>query len=204
MKLATPEAFADDPKTVHAFYNARRRQLLTAGPNTAHFALATLGRALAAAGGRLSLVTQNVDDLHERSGSISVLHMHGALRRARCTHCDHAWACDEDLSTKTICPACAHSGGARPDVVWFGEMPMFLDEIADALATAELFVAIGTSGAVYPAAGFVAEAAARGIATLELNLARSDVAGCFAAGRYGPAGVVVPAWVQEIEAALAD
>lgn len=201
MKLATPEAFAADPETVHDFYNLRRRNLVAARPNAAHAALARLGQGLAARGGDLFLCTQNIDDLHEQAGSSPVHHMHGELLMARCTACGVASAWREDLGLGSICPACSRAGGMRPDVVWFGEMPMGLETIADALSAADLFVAIGTSGAVYPAAGFVAEARALGLRTVELNLAPSDNADAFDATRYGPASTVVPAFVDDI---LAD
>ncbi len=198
MKLATPEAFARDPKTVLAFYDLRRSNLRSAEPNPAHFALARLEQALASEGGRLTLVTQNIDDLHERAGSRAVIHMHGELLKARCQRCDavHLWP--DDLPPSAACPDCDHRGGLRPHVVWFGEAPFHMDAIDRALGLADLFAAIGTSGAVYPAAGFVAEARARRIRTCEINLEAADNAGLFDDQRYGPAGTTVPAWVDEI------
>jgi NAD-dependent protein deacetylase/lipoamidase len=197
MKLATPEAFARDPETVLAFYDSRRRNLMNAKPNAAHFALARLERALAADGGSLTIVTQNIDDLHERAGSKTVIHMHGELLKARCLHCDSVRLWPDDLSPAHVCPDCGRKGGLRPHVVWFGEMPLCLDDIDRALRKADLFVAIGTSGAVYPAAGFVAEARAYGVPTCELNLEAADNADCFDEARYGPASEIVPAWVEE-------
>jgi NAD-dependent deacetylase len=198
MELATPEAFARDPLEVHAFYNARRRNLIAANPNAAHFALARLETALAERGGELTVVTQNVDDLHERAGSKRVIHMHGELLKARCGACEaiHPWR--EDLGLRDRCPACAGIGVLRPHAVWFGEMPLEMDEIYAALRKADLFVAIGTSGSVYPAAGFVSEARALGIRACEINLEPSDSARRFDERRYGPASDVVPAWVDEI------
>ena len=193
--LATPEGFARDPALVQAFYNARRADARKAEPNAAHGALARLDRA-----GGLTLVTQNVDDLHERAGSARVLHMHGRVDRALCGACGHRWPAPAEMRAAEPCPTCT-APEARPDVVWFGEMPRHMEEIGEALARADLFVAIGTSGSVYPAAGFVAEAAAAGAETLEMNLAPSDVAGAFDAGRYGPASIMVPAWVDEVLAA---
>jgi NAD-dependent deacetylase len=190
MELATPEAFARDPERVHAFYNLRRRNLLGAKPNAAHAALARL-----AAGAEVFVCTQNIDDLHEQAGSPSVHHMHGELLKARCGWCGRREECRGDLSVETVCEGCWQSGAMRPDVVWFGEMPVGLDQIDAALAGADLFVAIGTSGAVYPAAGYVAEARARGIRTVELNLAPSDKAHVFDEARYGQATEVVPAFV---------
>jgi NAD-dependent deacetylase len=197
MELATPQAFARDPKRVLAFYDARRRNLLEAKPNAAHVALARLERELAGRGGELTLVTQNIDDLHERAGSKRVLHMHGELLKARCQNCDAVPVWPGDLTVEDACPACESAGALRPDVVWFGEMPLHLDDIDRALRDADLFVAIGTSGAVYPAAGFVAEARAYGVPTCEINLEAADNAYCFDEARYGPASETVPAWVEE-------
>ena len=198
MKLATPEAFARDPLEVHAFYNARRRNLITASPNAAHFAFARLETALAERGGELTLVTQNIDDLHERAGSKRVIHMHGELLKARCAACEtiHPWR--EDLGLRSRCPACGGRGVLRPRVVWFGEMPLAMDEIYAALRKADLFVAIGTSGSVYPAAGFVSEARGLGIRTCEINLEPSDNANQFDERRYGPASEMVSAWVDGV------
>ncbi|MCX7900245.1 MAG: NAD-dependent deacylase, partial [Methylocystis sp.] len=159
MRLATPEAFARNPALVHEFYNARRRNLLAASPNAAHRALAKLEAGLSSRGDHLALVTQNIDDLHERAGSRRVIHMHGELLKARCARCGAVSDRRDDLFVDS---ACACGGALRPHVVWFGETPLFMEEIHDALACADLFVAIGTSGAVYPAAGFVSEARARG------------------------------------------
>ena len=198
MALATPQAFARDPERVHAFYNLRRRNLLAARPNAAHAALARLEAALEAGGGRLFLCTQNIDDLHEQAGSGAVHHMHGELLKARCGWCGRREDCRGDLSVETICEGCRQTGAMRPDVVWFGEMPLGLDRIEEALAGSDLFVAIGTSGAVYPAAGYVAEARARGIPTVELNLEPSDNAQSFDDARYGPATETVPALVAEL------
>ncbi len=198
MKLATPEAFARDPDTVHAFYNARRENLRDSQPNPAHFALARLEEGLAAMGGELFLCTQNIDDLHERAGADRVLHMHGELFKARCTACGavHDWR--EDLGRRHACPACGTSGSLRPHIVWFGEIPFGLDAIGAALSEADLFVAVGTSGSVYPAAGFVQEARAMGLRTCELNLEPSDNAHIFDERAYGPASEVVPDFVARV------
>ncbi|MBB2963699.1 SIR2 family NAD-dependent protein deacylase [Methylobacterium sp. R2-1] len=198
MRLATPEGFAADPVLVHEFYNHRRRDALAAAPNPAHAALARLETELAERGGRLFLCTQNIDDLHEREGSRHVVHMHGELLRARCTACGTEAVWHDDLTVETPCPHCGRSGGMRPDVVWFGEMPKHLDTIDEALAEADLFVAVGTSGAVYPAAGYVAQARAFGIPTLALNLEAADNAGMFEATRLGRASETVPAFVEEV------
>ena len=198
MKLATPEAFARDPETVLAFYDLRRRNLLNAKPNAAHFALARLEAALAERGGSLTLVTQNIDDLHERAGSERVIHMHGELLKARCGACEAVRPWRDDLTVAHACPACGRAGTLRPHVVWFGEMPLEMDLIDRALRKADLFVAIGTSGAVYPAAGFVAEARAYGLRTCEINLEAADNADLFDEQRLGPASETVPAWVEEL------
>jgi NAD-dependent deacetylase len=198
LKLATPEAFAHDPDQVHAFYNARRANLIAAEPNAAHRALARLEAGLKRLGGDLVLCTQNIDDLHERAGSERVINMHGELLKARCLRCEAVAPWREELGVEVPCPACGQTGGLRPHVVWFGEMPLEMDTIYDALEQADLFVAIGTSGSVYPAAGFVTEARGRGIRTCEINLEPSDNARQFDETFYGPASEAVPAWVERV------
>ncbi|GEP01870.1 NAD-dependent deacylase [Methylobacterium haplocladii] len=198
MTLATPEAFARDPALVHEFYNLRRSGVIAAAPNPAHTALAALETHLRDRGGALFLCTQNVDDLHTRAGNRAVMHMHGELLKARCLACEtvHPWR--DDLFVGTPCPACNRAGSLRPDIVWFGEMPKHLEAIDAALRTADVFVAVGTSGAVYPAAGYVAQARTLGIRTWELNLEPSDNARLFDAARYGPASVVVPEFITAL------
>jgi NAD-dependent deacetylase len=198
MKLATPEAFARNPSEVLAFYDLRRRNLLSAKPNAAHLALARLESGLVERGGRLTLVTQNIDDLHERAGSRRVIHMHGELLKARCGACEAIRLWRDDLTVTQACPACGRAGAMRPHVVWFDEMPLALDSIDRALRKADLFVAVGTSGAVYPAAGFVAEARAYGLSTCEINLEAADNADLFDEQRLGLASETVPAWVEEL------
>lgn len=190
--VACPEAFARDPARVQRFYNLRRAALTTVEPNAAHLALARLQQAWP---GRVTLVTQNVDDLHERAGSTGVIHMHGELRKVRCGHCGHRMEWLDELHTTTVCPACGRSRGLRPDIVWFGEIPFHMEVIEDAVEAATLFVAIGTSGQVYPAAGLVQVARSVGAATLEINNARTTVSGCFDRHRIGPATEEVPQWV---------
>ncbi len=197
-KLATPEAFAANPDEVNAFYNARRRNLIMATPNPAHFALARLESTLAERGGDFALITQNIDDLHERAGSTRVIHMHGELLKARCADCEGVNPWREDLGLHDRCPVCGRTGRLRPHVVWFGEMPLQMNAIYAALKGADLFVAIGTSGAVYPAAGFAAQARTLGIDTLEINLEPSDNADQFGERRYGRASETVPVWVSEV------
>ncbi|MBI1366121.1 MAG: NAD-dependent protein deacylase [Alphaproteobacteria bacterium] len=197
-QVATPEGFAADPALVHDFYNARRRALKCAAPNAAHFALAELERRLEDRGGALWIVTQNVDDLHERAGSRNVLHMHGELSRARCGSCGDSRPWTDDLDVRTKCPSCAATGAMRPDVVWFGEVPMYLEETAAILSRSQQFVSIGTSGVVYPAAGLAAEARALGIPCTELNLEPSENARVFTRRRYGKASEIVPQWAREI------
>lgn len=200
-EVATPEGFAANPAMVHDFYNQRRRALPAVAPNAAHIALAKLEQGLDQCGGGLTLITQNVDDLHERGGSKNVLHMHGELLKAECAVCGAISECERDLSVDIQCMACRRSGGMRPHVVWFGEMPRHMEDAADAIMSADLFVSIGTSGSVYPATGFAAEARALGVTTMELNLEPSENAQMFSDARYGPATKIVPAWVDEI---LAD
>jgi NAD-dependent deacetylase len=198
IKLATPEGFERGPEAVLAFYDLRHRNMRGAAANAAHFALARLEAALSERGGALRLVTQNIDDLHERAGSRGVLHMHGELLKARCELCGEVSDWLEDLKVADVCPRCGRAGGMRPHIVWFGELPLYLDEIEGALRRSDLFVAIGASGAVYPAAGFVLEARAMGIETCEINLESADNADLFEGCRYGPASETVPAWVTEI------
>ncbi len=174
-EVATPEGFAADPALVHGFYNARRRALQTVAPNAAHAALAKLEEELAARAGVLTLITQNVDDLHERAGSKNLLHMHGELGKARCGACGDIYLCKDDLGVSSKCAACGQVGAMRPHVVWFGEMPMFMDEIADAVTAADLFVSIGTSGSVYPAAGFPRLAKENGAGLVILNRDPTDL-----------------------------
>jgi NAD-dependent deacetylase len=196
--VATPEAFLRDPDLVHRFYDARREAIQTKQPNPAHDALARLD---AAWPGELLIVTQNVDDLHERAGAKRLIHMHGEHLKAWCTACDARSDWTGTLIDRPACPVCGAAGQLRPDVVWFGEMPYEMEAIYQALNRADLFVSIGTSGAVYPAAGFVREARASGARTLELNMEPSQGSHWFDEARHGPAGVLVPAWVDEILAA---
>lgn len=196
--VATPEAFRRDPGRVHAFYNQRRRGLLDPSikPNPAHQALARLEKEWP---GTFFLVTQNIDDLHERAGSRRVIHMHGELLRARCLACDGGCGWRADLSITSRCPSCGRAGSLRVDVVWFGEMPYEMEQIYEHLAACSLFVSIGTSGTVYPAAGFVSEARHHGLAhTVELNLEPSDGHSLFHERRYGPASEQVPAYIAEL------
>jgi NAD-dependent deacetylase len=196
--VATPEAFRANPARVHAFYNARRAALLDGSvqPNPAHRALARLEREWA---GELLLVTQNIDDLHERAGSGKLVHMHGELLKTRCLPCGAVIEWRNDLDLDSLCPSCGRRGGLRVDVVWFGEMPYQMERIYEALARCDLFASIGTSGSVYPAAGFVAEARAGGRAhTVELNLEPSEGRSLFHEHRYGPASELVPTWVEEL------
>jgi NAD-dependent deacetylase len=188
--VATPQGFARDPALVQSFYNARRVQAAAAEPNEAHRALARLQTDWA---DEVVIVTQNVDGLHEKAGS-QVIHMHGELAGALCGGCGHRWRAPETMHVAEPCPACA-SPKARPDVVWFGEMPYHMDEIAGHLQGCDLFVSIGTSGQVYPAAGFVQEAAYSGAQTLEINLSDTDISGAFDDHMIGPATLVVPDWV---------
>jgi NAD-dependent deacetylase len=193
--VATPEAFRRDPVLVQQFYDQRRAKLHTVEPNAAHFALARLD---AEWPGELLIVTQNVDDLHERAGARRLVHMHGELKSAWCLACDARSPWEKDLGDHPACPACGEAGRLRPDIVWFGEMPYEMERIDRALMEADLFVSIGTSGAVYPAAGYVQTARYVGAHTLEMNLEPSLGSAYFHESRIGRAGELVPAWVEEV------
>jgi NAD-dependent deacetylase len=192
--VATPEAFARNPSLVHSFYDARRARLAEVEPNAAHRALAKLD---AGWPGELLIVTQNVDDLHERAGAKRLLHMHGDLLTGWCLRCNERFGWVGPMGEEALCPSCDTVGMVRPDIVWFGEMPYEMERIDAALMKADLFVSIGTSGAVYPAAGFVQTAKYCGARTLEVNLEPSQGSIFFDERRYGPAGVEVPKWVDE-------
>jgi NAD-dependent deacetylase len=196
-EVATPAAFASHPQRVHEFYNARRRTLRNSNitPNAAHRALTVLERSWP---GELLVVTQNIDDLHERAGSRHLIHMHGELLKARCQRCKKVFAWPDDLSEESVCPGCWEATYMRPHVVWFGEMPLEIDIIQEAVAICDLFVAIGTSGVVYPAAGFVQEARRAGAHTVELNLEPSEGHSLFAERVYGSATEIVPAFVDDL------
>ena len=193
--VATPEAFARDPVLVHRFYDARRANLAAVEPNAAHRALARLD---AEWEGGLLIVTQNVDDLHERAGAKRLLHMHGELASGWCRACDARMAWAGEMGGGAMCPACGVRGQVRPDIVWFGEMPYEMERIDRALMDADLFVSIGTSGNVYPAAGFVQIAKYVGARTLEMNLDPSLGSYLFDESRIGKAGELVPDWVEEM------
>jgi len=196
--VATPEAFERDPARVHDFYNARRRRLRSGAvrPNPAHDALARLE---AAWPGEVLVVTQNIDDLHERAGTRHLIHMHGEILRALCTACAAASPWTDDMGMHSRCPACGAAGRLRVDVVWFGEKPYHMERIAAALGACDLFVSIGTSGSVYPAAGFVRKVRTAGRAhAVELNLEPSEGHTQFAEHHYGPASSVVPAFVARV------
>ncbi|MCW2478145.1 Sir2 family NAD+-dependent deacetylase [Candidatus Symbiopectobacterium sp. NZEC135] len=192
--VATPEGFQRDPQRVQAFYNARRKQLQQPEvvPNAAHLALANLEAAL---GDNFLLVTQNIDNLHERAGSQRVVHMHGELLKVRCCQSGQVIEWTGDIAADERCHCCQFPAPLRPHVVWFGEMPLGMERIYQALAQADYFIAIGTSGHVYPAAGFVHEAHSHGAYTIELNLEPSQVESQFDEKIYGAATAVVPEFV---------
>ncbi len=194
-EVATPEAFVRNPELVHSFYDARRARLAEVEPNAAHVALARLDREWR---GGLLIVTQNVDDLHERAGAKRLLHMHGELLKGWCLRCNERFGWEAVMGEGAVCPSCDTVGMVRPDIVWFGEMPYDMDRIDAALMEARLFVSIGTSGAVYPAAGFVQTARYRGAATLEINLEPSQGSLYFDERHYGHASKLVPEWVDRI------
>jgi NAD-dependent deacetylase len=200
--VATPEGFARNPQLVLDFYNMRRKDSGNAQPNAAHLALARLEAEHAAKNaGHVMVVTQNIDILHEAAGTRNLIHMHGQGNQALCNHCQarHPWGRGQpDLEVALACQSCGKSGGLRPDVVWFGEMPYHMDRIYEELAGADLFLSIGTSGNVYPAAGFVAEARSNGAHTVELNLEPSEGASLFHEAHHGPATKVVPMYVERV------
>ncbi len=196
--VATPEAFLRNPLLVQNFYNQRRQQLLTPAiqPNAAHRALAKLEKAFPA--GKVLLVTQNIDDLHERAGSRNLIHMHGELLKGRCQTSGGLVDLDHDLTVNLPCPLCGGKGCLRPHVVWFGEMPLQMEAIYHALSRCDRFISIGTSGNVYPAAGFVEEANRHGAHTVELNLEPSQRLTAFAEHQHGLASELVPAYAEEL------
>ena len=194
-EVATPEGFARNPALVQDFYNQRRRQLSEVEPNTAHVALSEFEQSF---DGEFLLITQNVDDLHERAASRNLIHMHGELKKARCLNCGHVLIQQDDLGINSLCPNCRSVGLLRPHIVWFGEMPLEMDFIYKRLASCDLFIAIGTSGNVYPAAGFFQEAQRAGAHTIELNLEPGENASLFDEQVYGKATSVVPALMQKL------
>lgn len=194
--VATPEGFARDPVLVQSFYNQRRKELQSGiFPNDAHKALARLEREL---DGNVSIITQNIDDLHERGGSKNVLHMHGELLKARCCSSNQVLKWSGDIDSKEVCHCCQLPSSLRPHIVWFSEMPLFMDSIHALLMNADLFISIGTSGTVYPAAGFVHDASIAGAKTIEINLLPSAVESEFEEKRYGKATSLVPRFVDEL------
>jgi NAD-dependent deacetylase len=195
--VATPEGFYRDPDLVQDFYNQRRKMLLsdTIKPNAAHIAL---GRLEAAIDGQVTIVTQNIDNLHERGGSNNVIHMHGELLKARCSISNQVIDHHEDIHTGDLCHCCQIPSQLRPHIVWFGEMPLRMGDIYTAIEQADLFISIGTSGVVYPAAGFVHDAKINGAHTIEINLEPSAVESEFAEKRYGKASIEVPKLVSEL------
>lgn len=198
--VATPEGYARNSKLVQGFYNQRRAQLLDPKiqPNSAHLALAQLEAAILAQSGTFTLVTQNIDNLHERAGSQNILHMHGELLKVRCPQTNQVQEQLSDVSEADLCHCCQIPNPLRPHIVWFGEMPLYMTQIYDKLAAADLFIAIGTSGVVYPAAGFVRDARIHGAQTLEVNLEPSAVESEFSNAIYGKAGEVVPELVEQL------
>ena len=193
--VASPSGFRRNPGLVFQFYNVRRAKINEAQPNTAHLALARLEREFPST---VTVVTQNIDDLHERAGSRNVIHMHGEAMKARCQECDAIaiWKCHLDESS--VCPECRAVGSLRPHIVWFGEIPLFMDEIALALSEAELFISIGTSGQVYPAAGFAEAASRKGIHTIEINPDSTGISPHFDEHLRGPASLKVPELVEKL------
>lgn len=196
--VASIDGYNRDPARVLEFYNVRRSIHHDVKPNAAHHALGLLQAHWARHGGEVTICTQNIDALHEAGGATRVIHMHGELGKVRCHDCGDVTRADGELSLELGCGACGRTGGLRPHVVWFGETPLEMDSIYEALAGADLFVSIGTSGNVYPAAGLAAAARAAGIPTMEINLEPSENAHLFNATRYGKASEIVPEWVNDL------
>ncbi len=194
-EVATPEGFRRNPRLVHEFYNQRRKELLKVKPNEAHYALARLKREHP---GEVFVVTQNVDDLHERAGTPEVIHIHGELLKVRCEGCGLVFREEGEVWPETRCPSCGRAGLLRPHVVWFGEVPLFLDKVYEFLKGCDLFVAVGTSGTVWPAAGFVEVARNFGAHCVEVNLKPAENSHLFHEHRYGPATKEVPKLVKEL------
>lgn len=194
--VATPEAFVRDPELVQRFYNARRAQLLDGiQPNAGHRALADFETSH---NGQFTLITQNIDNLHEQAGSKNLFHMHGELLKVRCSATERLFPCAEAIAVSRPCPCCQMPGQLRPHVVWFGEVPLYMDEIEEALSLCDLFISIGTSGNVYPAAGFFQMAKQAGAHTVELNLEPSNHGSMFDEAHYGPASTVVPEYLSSL------
>lgn len=195
--VATPEAFEKDPSLVQSFYNQRRAPILDGSvhPNEAHKALARLEEKFT---GKFTLITQNIDNLHERAGSQNVLHMHGEILKKQCSLSGQVSDCRAAIAVEDQCECCGQKGTLRPHIVWFGEMPLYMNEIQSALRECDLFLSIGTSGNVYPAAGFVQMANHAGAVSVEINLEESNVASNFDMALYGMAGQVLPSWVDRL------
>lgn len=200
--VASPRAFARDPLLVQRFYNTRRRRLLASDvrPNPAHIALADFEQRF---DGDFILVTQNIDHLHEQAGSAEVVHMHGELLKKRCQNCGRISEVKRDISIDQACDCCGERGTLRPHVVWFGEMPLEMDRIHQALRKCDVFLSVGTSGNVYPAAGFVEIVNASGGHSVEINLQPSAVQSSFSQKLYGPAGETLPQFLQQLHAGTA-
>ncbi len=195
--VCVPEALIRNPKKVHDFYNKMRLTLRDKKPNEAHYALSRLQQEGQDLGIETVIITQNIDDLHEKAGSSGVLHMHGFLRSAWCTSCDRRYPWEDDTSPELKCKFCNHNS-VRPDIVFFGEMPYHMEQINAHLITCDLFAAIGTSGVVYPAAGFAMTASSSGALAVEFNLEPSYVKSSFQKACYGKASVTVPAFVDRL------
>ena len=197
--VATPEAFIRDPELVHRFYNERRQHLLNGiKPNAGHKALADFEKSFKGQGGEFMLITQNIDNLHEQAGSQHIRHMHGELLSIRCQQSDQLFTCHNDSDPQMACRCCQQIGNLRPHVVWFGEMPLYMDEIQQALSKCDLFISIGTSGNVYPAAGFFQMAKQYGAHTIELNLEASQSGSLFDEQHYGPATTLLPQYLPSL------
>ena len=193
--VATPEGFERNPQLVHDFYNQMRQSVKSKQPNAAHLALTKLQAQMEQRQSRVTIVTQNIDDLHEKAQSHDIIHMHGELNSILCSHCGKSYEWHEDCDGTTACKFCGHKT-MRPDIVWFGEIPYHMDAIERAIMQCDLFIAIGTSGVVYPAAGFVSYCSRQGKPCLEFNLTPSANSGVFTHSYLGKAGTTLPSFVD--------
>lgn len=199
--VATIEAFERNPEFVHQFYNEMKPELLHAKPNPAHLALAKLEQEYP---GEVNIITQNVDTLHEKAGSQKVCHIHGQINQAVCLNCGNVLETWDDVDTQTVCPHCHVAGMMKPNIVFFGESLLYMDKAAHLLSNCDLFVSVGTSGVVYPAAGFVQTAKYRGAETYEFNLEAASNNYLFDKHIYGKCGKTLPEFVDKLLAEVKE
>ena len=193
--VATIEAYLRNPDYVHQFYNDMRPELFKAEPNPAHLAITDLQSNYPA---QIDIVTQNVDTLHEKAGNKNIYHIHGQINQIVCLNCGHVFETWGDISSEDKCEKCGVVGMLKPNIVFFGENLLYMDKVDNLLKSCDLFISIGTSGVVYPAAGFVQIAKMFGADTIELNMEQTSNNRLFDRHIYGPAGTTLPALVQEL------